>query len=85
MKPILTDKSGVYPVYLYHPDFNSDLPSVLNEIHIKLSTNPGGTCSACSCGICPLKSLGKKYYCDDLTLYTIKYPELTENYPELFL
>ena len=85
MKPILTDKSGAYPVYLYHPDFNSDLPSVLNEIHTMLATNPGGNCTNCKCYICPLKSLGEKYYCDNLTLFAIKYPELVNDYPELFL
>ena len=85
MKPILIDKSGEYPVYLYHPDFSSSLPLILNEVHIKLYTDPRGHCKGCNCDICPLQGKRKKYYCGNLTLYAIKYPELTKTYPELFL
>lgn len=84
-KPIFTDNSGTYPIYLYSPVAKGYIPSIDKEVHISLTPFPEGTCLHCECDNCPLWDDNSPYTCCHLNLFVTRYPLLLKDYPEYFL
>jgi len=100
MKPILSDTSKAYPVYIYEglnldrletEAFLRSKTSRLKEIHILITSTEDTiiSCQRCECRNCPFISIIRRdeshYDCDDKQYFAIQYPTLLNDYPEFFI